>query len=77
MKKLPGISEKIFAGCVTDPKHERAGERAPDAAGAADRDDEQKKHKINDGKARRQAEELYREPAAETRPIRCRPRTSS
>src|SRR5579863_3469768 len=35
-----GVGEKIFAGGIRHPEHQRAAERAPYAAGAADRDDQ-------------------------------------
>src|SRR5271154_281046 len=52
------VGEQIFASSIANAEDESAGQCAPHAAGAADRNDQQEKHQINDSEARRQSKEL-------------------
>src|SRR5277367_2722527 len=64
-REAAGVGKKIFACGIANAEDERRGERSPHAARAADSNNKQKEHKIDDSETRRQAKKLNREPAAE------------
>src|SRR3954469_328289 len=66
-EKAAGVGEHVFARGVADAEQDRGRERALEAAEAADRDHQQEEHEVEHCKARGEAEELDREPAAQRR----------
>src|SRR3981189_2395155 len=66
-EKAAGGGEHVFAGGIADAEQDGGHQRALEAAEATDRDHQQEEHQIEHRKARGEAEELDREPAAERR----------
>src|SRR3982074_1266880 len=66
-EKAAGVGKHVFARGVADAEQDRGHQRALEAAEAADRPHQQEEHEIEQRKARREAEELDRKPAAERR----------
>src|ERR1700751_959276 len=66
-EEAAGVGIQIFAGGVANAEHERGNQRAPQSPGAAHRHHQQEEHEVENGKARREAEQLDRQPAAERR----------
>src|SRR5215510_12964928 len=64
-EKPTGIGEQIFPARVEHADHKRRHQRALQAAEAADRDDDQEQHEVNNRKTRGEAEQLDGKPAAE------------
>src|SRR5215831_12785211 len=64
-EEAAGVGEQIFARGIENAEHQRGKQRAFQASKPPDCNDNQEKHQVKHGKARRQAEQLNGKSAAE------------
>src|SRR5581483_5364710 len=64
-KKAACIGEQIFSGSVEDTENKRGEQSALQATKPSDRDHDQEQHEVENGKARREPEQLDGKAAAE------------